>query len=126
MNAAAKPVTWVRSARKDLKGFPREVQRAFGYALWQVQQGKRLLKAKVLKGFKGPGVLELIEDYDGGTYRVVYTVRFASVVYVLHAFQKKSKTGIKTPLKEIELIRTRLRAAEEHHAEWQSKKSDAH
>jgi phage-related protein len=71
-----------------------------------------------MKGFGGAGVLEVVEDHQGDTYRAVYTVKFAEVVYALHAFQKKSKKGIKTPKKEIDLIGQRLNKAEEHYAEW--------
>jgi phage-related protein len=71
--------------------------------------------AKPLKGFTGAGVLEVVEDHMGDTYRAVYTVRFADAVYVLHAFQKKSKSGIATPQRDIDLIKTRLQRAQEHH-----------
>jgi phage-related protein len=89
-----------------------------GFALHFAQAGGKHPDAKPLKGFSGAGVLEIIGDYDGDTYRAVYTVRFRGVVYVLHAFQKKSKMGIKTPLKEMKLVRERLKRAEEHHARW--------
>ena len=88
-----------------------------GYALQQVQQGEEPLAAKALRGFGGRAILELVEHFDGDTYRAVYTVRFADVVYVLHAFQKKAKKGIPTPQHEIELIKSRLRDAEMHHRE---------
>lgn len=88
-----------------------------GFALWQAQLGRKRRDAKVLKGFGGAGVLEVVEDHDGNTYRAVYTVKLAGVVYILHAFQKKSKKGIKTPAAEMNVIRQRLRAAEEHHEE---------
>jgi len=87
-----------------------------GFGLWVAQQGGRPAEAKPLKGIvSGAGVLELVERHDGDTYRVVYTVRFADAVYVLHAFQKKSKRGIKTPKHEIDVIRARLKSAEEHY-----------
>jgi phage-related protein len=79
------------------------------------QQGGKDLHVKPLKGFSGAGVLEVLDDHEGDTYRAIYTVRFAEAIYVLHAFQKKSKRGIETPRQEIDLIRRRLRAAEEHH-----------
>jgi phage-related protein len=107
-----KEVVWVGPTRKELKEFPRPVQRAVGLALYAVQLGEMPPDAKLLKGFGGAGVLELLEDHRGDTYRVVYTVRFATKVYVLHVFQKKSKRGIATPQKEIVLIRARLRWAE--------------
>ena len=91
---------------------PRPVQRVFGYALNAVQMGESPPEAKPLKGFGGMGVLELIEDYRGDTYRAVYTVRFATKVYVLHVFQKKAKHGIATPRQEMDLIRDRLKRAE--------------
>ena len=85
-----KQVVWVGASRKDLKAFPRAVQRTFGVALFAAQLGETPPDAKVLKGFGGAGVLELIEDHRGATWRAVYTVRFAARIYVLHAFQKKS------------------------------------
>ena len=93
-----------------------------GHALDIAQQGKKHQDAKPLVGFGGAGVLEIVEDYAGDTYRAVYTVRFIGAVYALHAFQKKSKKGIETPKQEIELIRSRLKKAEEHYAEWSQKK----
>ncbi len=105
-------LVWMGSSRKDLRGFPPPVRRTFGVALFAAQLGETPPEAKVLKGFGGGRVLELIEDHDRGTYRAVYTVRFATKVYVLHAFQKKSKRGIATPKHEIDLIRERLRLAE--------------
>ena len=107
-----KTVVWVGPTRKELKAFPRPVQRAVGLALYAAQLGETPPDAKPLKGFGGAGVLELVEDHRGDTYRAVYTVRFATKIYVLHAFQKKSKHGIATPQKEIELIRARLKWAE--------------
>jgi phage-related protein len=107
-----KEVVWVGPTRKELKEFPRPVQRAVGVALYAAQLGERPPDAKPLKGFGGAGVLELVEDHRGDTYRAVYPVRFATKIYVLHVFQKKSKRGIATPQKDIELIRARLRWAE--------------
>jgi len=112
---APKPCIFVGSSRKDLLGFPPLVRRNIGHALHEVQSGGEPLSAKALKGFGGRTVLEVIDDFDGGTFRAVYTVRFADVIYVLHAFQKKSKKGIATPKREIELIKSRLRDAEELH-----------
>jgi phage-related protein len=111
-----KPVFWVGSARSDLRAFPEEVRTDVGFALWVAQQGGRPVQAKLLKGIvTGAGVLELVERHDGDTYRVVYTVRFKDAVYVLHAFQKKAKRGITTPKHEVDVIRARLKAAEEHY-----------
>jgi len=117
-DAKAKPVRWIGSARADLQDFPVEVRTDMGFALWVAQQGGRPPQAKPLKGIvSGAGVLELVERHDGDTYRVVYAVRFKTAVYVLHAFQKKSRSGIKTPKHDIEVIRERLRAAEAHYKE---------
>ncbi len=90
----AKPVRWVASIKEDLSGFPNEVRRRVGGALWEAQIGRKAPYAKPLRGFGGAGVLEIVDDFDGDTFRAVYTVRFAKAVYVLHAFQKKSKRGI--------------------------------
>lgn len=114
----AKRVEWVGSSRKDLKQFPQGVRLVFGQALFDAQIGSKHPSAKPLKGFGGAGVLEVVEDLAGSTYRAVYTVKFAGVIYVLHAFQKKSKSGIKTPPNEIEKVRSRLKEAESHYAEW--------
>jgi phage-related protein len=111
-----KPLFWIGSSRKDLKAFPPAVRQAVGFALFQAQLGRKHLDAKVLKGFGGSGVLEVVSNHDGDTFRTVYTVRFAGVVYALHAFQKKSKRGIKTPPVELEIVRQRLKEAEEHYA----------
>jgi phage-related protein len=86
----------------------------FGYALYLAQLGDKHDQAKPLKGFGGAGVLEVVEDHDGDTYRAVYTVRIAKAVYVLHVFQKKAKRGIATPKSDLDLIKQRLRAAQEH------------
>jgi phage-related protein len=113
-----KPVYWIASSLDDVRSFPRAVQRAVGYSLFRAQEGKKAPDAKPLKGIvKGAGVLEVVEDHDSDTYRVVYTIRFAEVVYVLHAFQKKSKRGKATPRHEIALIRSRYEAARAHYEE---------
>jgi phage-related protein len=110
-----KPVIWIGSSLLDLKEFPPEVQSDLGYALYFAQTNLKHPKAKPLKGFKGASVLEIVEDYDGDTYRAVYTVKLAGVVYVLHIFQKKSKHGIATPKQDLELIEKRLQLALEFH-----------
>ena len=115
-SADEKPAIWVGSSRGDLRDFPNEVRRDIGFALSFAQRGEKHPASKPLKGFKGAGVLEIVEDHRGDTYRAIYTVRFASAVYVLHAFQKKSKSGIETPKHEIDLIKARLKWAEAHHA----------
>jgi phage-related protein len=108
-------VVWIGSSRRDMQAMPREVRRSFGVALYAVQIGLTPPIAKVLKGFGGAGVLELIEDDAGGTYRAVYTVSYASAVYVLHVFQKKSKRGKQTSQRDIDLIRDRLKRTSEIH-----------
>jgi len=116
-----KPVRWVGPSKKDLCTFPLEVRRDVGYALHFAQAGDKHPSAKPLKGFKGSGVLEVVEDFDGDTYRAVYTVKLAGAVYVLHCFQKKSRKGIETPKHDIELIKRRLKEAEESHKQTQGK-----
>ena len=113
-----KPLFWMGSSRKDLKGFPAEVQDEMGYALRDAQFGGQRINAKVLKGFGGAGVIEVVEDFDRKTYRAVYTVQFEGAVYVLHAFVKKSKRGTATPQADMALIRARLKAAREHYLKW--------
>jgi phage-related protein len=117
-----KDVTWIASSLDDLKEFPDPVKQSMGFALFQAQRGGKHPQAKPLKGFKGGGVLEAIEDFDGDTYRTVYTVRFAEVLYVLHAFQKKSKKGIATPKHEMDLVKARLKMAETLHESRTSEK----
>jgi phage-related protein len=116
-----KPVFWIASSRKDLKKFPKGARQTVGQALFDAQKGEKHPDAKPLKGFHGAGVLEVVDDDDGNAYRAVYTVKFAGIVYVLHAFQKKSKSGSKTPPEEIEKVKTRLKEAEKHYAEWAEK-----
>ena len=111
------PVEWIGSSRRDLKAFPRAVQRDIGQALFAAQCGEEYPSVKALKGFGGRTVLEIVAPFDSNAYRAIYTVRFAGVVYVLHAFQKKSTKGIATPQREIDRIRRRLAAAEQHHKE---------
>ena len=109
-----KTLFWVASSKKDLMKMPEEVQDTFGYALHLAQVGKKHGQAKPLKGFGSAGVLEVIEDDAGSTYRAVYTVRFQNAVYVLHCFQKKSTHGISTPKPDLDLIHERLKAAQAH------------
>jgi phage-related protein len=120
MNELERPVIWVASSRKDLRGFPREVRREIGLALFAAQQGETDPSAKPLRGFGGGSVFEIVVDEVGGTWRAVYTVRFREAIYVLHAFQKKSKRGIATPKKDIDLIRQRLADAQRLHSERQN------
>ncbi|MBK8072984.1 MAG: type II toxin-antitoxin system RelE/ParE family toxin [Ramlibacter sp.] len=107
-----KPLDWISSSYKDRRALPPDVRRRFGYALSLAQMGDQDDAAKVLKGFGGAGVLEVVEDDAGGTYRAVYTVKFAEAVFVLHCFQKKSKRGIATPKQDMDTIRARLKVAE--------------
>lgn len=116
--AHVNPLGWIGSAKQDLLTFPADVIREVGHALYLAQMGTIHPRAKPLKGFGGASVVEIIESFAGDAYRVVYTVRFRGVVYVLHAFQKKAVRGIATPLHEIEIVRARLKRAEEEYAEW--------
>jgi phage-related protein len=116
----AKPVRWIGSSRTDLRTFPKTVQRDVGQALYAAQLGEEYPSVKPLKGFGGRSVLEIVATDIGATYRAVYTVKFADAIYVLHAFQKKSKRGIATPGKEIDLVRQRLAAAERAYRERQN------
>ncbi|MCE9626473.1 MAG: type II toxin-antitoxin system RelE/ParE family toxin [Candidatus Eisenbacteria bacterium] len=115
-----KPLFWVGSSRADLSAFPPPVKEVMGFALHLAQVGGRHIDTKPLKGFGGAGVVEIVEEHDGSAYRAVYTVRFAGAVYVLHAFQKKSKRGIATPKAELDLVKARLKRAEEHHEQRRS------
>jgi phage-related protein len=125
MAAARKPLFWMGLSKVALKTFPDEVQDVMGYALDFAQQGKKHPDAKPRKGFGGAGVLEIIDDYDGDTYRAVYTVKFAHAVYVLHCFQKKSKRGIATAKQDLDVIESRLKRAREHYTAWStSQKGD--
>jgi phage-related protein len=105
-----RPLIWRATSKVDFMTFPPAAQREMGYALFLAQMGERHgSMAKTLKGFGGATIVEVRESYGGSTYRAVYTVRYAEAVYVLHAFQKKSKTGVKTPITELSLIKRRLR-----------------
>jgi phage-related protein len=115
-----RPVIWVGSSRRDLRAFPREVRRDIGMALYTAQQGDTDPAAKPLRGFGGGSVLEIISVQQGGTWRAVYTVRYLEAIYVLHAFQKKSKSGIATPKRDVHLIHRRLAEAEQLHKERQN------
>jgi phage-related protein len=108
---AEKPLHWIGSAKADFLAFPDQVKSDFGYALGVVQLGGKPPKAKPWKGL-GPGVFELVEGFDGNAYRAIYTVRFEAAVYVLHAFQKKSPSGIRTATVDVRLVEQRLRRAQ--------------
>jgi phage-related protein len=111
-----KPLHWVASSRKDLIAMPEEVRDLFGYALYLAQMGAKHSQAKPLKGRGSAGVIEVVEDWQGDTFRAVYTVTFGSAVYVLHCFQKKSTKGIAMPKPDMDLIASRLKAARAHAA----------
>jgi phage-related protein len=117
-----KPLFWIGRSYDDLLACPAEVRRTFGFALGLAQQGGKFVDAKPLHGFGGAGTLEVVEDWRGDTYRCVYSVKFAGAIYVLHTFQKKSKTGRKTPKQEIDLVKERLKRAEEHYHNWSQEK----
>ena len=108
-----KPLIWMGASQRDFRNFPDDVKSEMGYGLFQAQLGTRHRKAKTLSGFGGAGVVEIVDDHRGEAYRTVYTVRLASAVCVLHAFQKKSKKGIATPQADLNLIEKRLRDAEQ-------------
>ena len=108
-----RPLYWVGSSKRDLLALPEDVVDVFGYALYLAQIGKKHEQARPLKGFGSAGVLEVVEDWEGNTYRAVYTVRFMCGDFVLHVFQKKAKRGIATPKADLDLIRDRLKAAEQ-------------
>jgi len=107
-----KLLCWIGICKKDLMALPVDVRKFFGHALDFAQRGDQHDAAKPLKGFGGAGVLEIVENDAGGTYRAVYTVKFAEAVFVLHCFQKKSKSGITTPKEHMDIIRARLKVAE--------------
>ena len=109
-----KPLLWVGSSKKDLQEMPSEVVDVFGYALYLAQNGAKHQQAKPLKGFGSAGVLEVVENYDGNTYRAVYAVKFSNGVYVLHCFQKKSRKGIETPKADKDMVEARLKLAQKH------------
>ena len=110
-----RPLLWVGSSRRDYREFPPYVQHGFGFELFLAQTGQHPPSAKAIKGF-GSGVLELIDDFEGNAYRVVYVVRFKEAVYVLHAFKKKARRSIKTPLSEVNRVKRRLKDTELDHA----------
>ncbi len=122
MDAAAKPapkpLIWVGDSLETVRSFPDGVKSDLGVALYQAQLGGKHAQSKPLRGI-GAGVLEVVSDHRGDTFRAVYTVRLAGRVYVLHAFQKKSKSGIATPQSEINLIKQRLKRAVEMHEVWE-------
>jgi phage-related protein len=123
-NQKEKPLAWLGSSKKDLMALPVDVRKFFGHALDFAQRGERHDSAKVLKGFGGAGVLEIVEDDQGNTYRAAYTVKFKEAVFVLHVFQKKSKSGISTPKPDMDIIRERLKVAEKLSQEMRNEKAN--
>jgi phage-related protein len=113
MNKILKEIIWLGRTKKDLKLMPEDIIDSVGFSLYLAQIGERADNTKVLKGYTGAGVLEIIESDISGTYRAVYTVKFGSEIYVLHCFQKKSKSGIATPKEDMSIINKRLKEAEE-------------
>ena len=113
-----KPVKWVSSAKRDLDAMPEDVKDVFGHAIDLAQAGGKHQDAKALTGFGSAGVLEVVEDTQGDTYRAVYTVNFAGWIYVLHCFQKKSKSGVSTPKPDMDLINSRLKIAKQDFDAW--------
>jgi phage-related protein len=117
MESKLKPVKWVGSSRRDLRAFPAPVRRDIGQALYAAQWGEEYPSVKAMQGFGGRSVLEIVAPYAGDTFRAVYTVRFEDAIYVLHAFQKKSKRGLSTPQRDISMIKQRLAAAVQDYRE---------
>jgi len=108
-----KKLEWIGSSKKDLLEFPKDIRKEMGHSLYIAQEGGKHKNAKPLKGFVGAKLLEIVSDDGNGTYRTMYTIEFEEVVYVLHAFQKKSKTGIKTSKQDIDLIEQRYKWAQQ-------------
>jgi phage-related protein len=113
-SAGEKPLHWVGSSKSDFMNFPAQVRSDMGYALGVAQFGAKHPNAKPWKG-EGPGVFEIVESHDGNAFRAIYTVRFERVIYVLHAFRKKSPTGIRTANIDVALIKDRLKTARKHY-----------
>jgi len=114
-----KPLVWVGVSLKDVRDFPEAVKDDVDVALYDAQRGLKSSTAKPLKRFGGASALEIVSDYRTDTYRTVYTVQFSERIYVLHAFQKKSKNGIAMPQTEVELLKSRLQQSAELHQTWQ-------
>ena len=122
--AGLKAVVWLGSSKKDLVEFPEEVVNDIGHNLHEAQQGKMPRAAKVLRGFGGANVQEIVSNFITDTYRSIYTVEYEEAIYVLHCFQKKSKKGIETPRQEVDMIDRRLKLAREEHEKWQRQQSE--
>jgi len=122
---ATKPVSWVGSSYNDFCAFPGRVQDEMSYAFYRAQTGKKHEHAKPLRGFGGTGVLEIVTNHVGDTFRAVYTVKLPTAIYVLHAFQKKSKSSVKTTTQDMVLIRQRLKLAESDHKKQLGKRGSS-
>jgi phage-related protein len=118
-----KPLYWVASSKRDLIAMPEQVRREMGFALGVAQHGGKHGNAKPWKG-EGPGVFEVVSDFDGDTFRSVYTVKFAKAIYVLHCFQKKSPSGIRTAKTDVDLVHKRLEAARADYERRYGKEKD--
>ena len=121
---SVKPLEWMGDTRRTLLTFPKRVRQIVGQALYAAQLGDKHQDAKPLKGFGGASVVEIVSDHDGNTFRAVYTVKFRDVVYTLHVFQKKSKTGITTPKRDLDIVRQRLQHAEHHYRTHHERTTD--
>ncbi|HEU5232238.1 MAG TPA: type II toxin-antitoxin system RelE/ParE family toxin [Terriglobales bacterium] len=117
-----KPLVWIGDTLREVRKFPKGVKRTVGRALALAQMGAKHPASKPWKG-EGPGVFEIVEDDQGSTYRALYTVRFADVIYALYAFQKKSKKGIRTPQQDVENVHKRLQIAQQHYEESHGKRN---
>ena len=115
--SSPRELVWIGSSLKDLREFPEDVRQMMGFALYMAESGGKHIAAKPLRGYGGAGVLEVVDDFDGDTYRTVYTVRFAEAIYVLHAFQKRSTRGVATPKREVEIVNARLELARQLHTQ---------
>jgi len=120
-SVSIKQLLWISSSKRDLIKMPKDIISDFGHGLYQAQIGEHPDIGKILSGFGSAQVVELVSDHKGNTFRAVYTVRFSDAILVLHVFQKKSKHGIETPKQDMELIRSRLKLAEEVYKEWKQK-----
>lgn len=118
-----KPIVWIGRSKDDLSKFPQDAKEDIGYALYEAQCGRKATSVKPLNGYGGASVLEIAEDHDGDTYRAVYTVKFDEAIYFLHAFQKKSKSGIKTPKSEMDKVDARLKLAIKEHEKWHAREN---
>jgi phage-related protein len=113
-----KKLEWITSSKKDLMEFPANIRKEMGYALYIAQQSGKYRKAKPLRGFGNANLLEIVLDDNSGTYRTMYTIQFEEIVFVLHAFQKKSNVGIKTNKQDLDLVKQRLKMAQQKYSEW--------